>query len=266
MTHEQTRAMIIEIERRLQTMDPTMQIQNKIETDDIVSFLNQYQNMFIKDVYLSKNKVKDNKRLSSKLNDYLSTLRTTANIYKSIGFSQDTADYEIWFKIPSNYLSYIDSISDINSYIHSTTNPKTQLKVQNKYIDDVSDMYRVINEVYNKNFIMRNPIISDNMYVGNNPINQTMPINANLFTIIHDNYTDINYVRLNYIRMPKPIILDDDSACELPYECFDDLVQGTVDLYVSTKYKLSQPKAKSKQALTNFANLLDEAKKQEDEE
>lgn len=266
MTHEQTRAMIIEIERRLQTMDPTMQIQNKIETDDIVSFLNQYQNMFIKDVYLSKNKVKDNKRLSSKLNDYLSTLRTTANIYKSIGFSQDTADYEIWFKIPSNYLSYIDSISDINSYIHSTTNPKTQLKVQNKYIDDVSDMYRVINEVYNKNFIMRNPIISDNMYVGNNPINQTMPINANLFTIIHDNYTDINYVRLNYIRMPKPIILGDDSACELPYECFDDLVQGTVDLYVSTKYKLSQPKAKSKQALTNFANLLDEAKKQEDEE
>ena len=74
MTHEQTRAMIIEIERRLQTMDPTMQLQNKIETDDIVSFLNQYQNMFIKDVYLSKSKVKDDKRLSSKLNDYLSTL------------------------------------------------------------------------------------------------------------------------------------------------------------------------------------------------
>ena len=74
MTHEQTRAMIIEIERRLQTMDPTMQIQNKIETDDIVSFLNQYQNMFIKDVYLSKSKARDDKRLSLKLNDYLSTL------------------------------------------------------------------------------------------------------------------------------------------------------------------------------------------------
>ena len=43
MTHEETRAMIIEIERRLQTMDPTMQIQNKIETDDIISFLNQYK-------------------------------------------------------------------------------------------------------------------------------------------------------------------------------------------------------------------------------
>lgn len=256
MTHEQTRAMIIEIERRLQTMDPTMQLQNKIETDDIVSFLNQYQNMFIKDVYLSKNKVKDNKRLSSKLNDYLSTLRTTADLFSSVGFSQDITNYEMWFKFPSDYLSYIDSISSINSYIYSTTNLKTQLKVQNKYIDDVSDMYRVINEVYNKNFIMRNPIISDNMYVGNNPINQTMPINANLFTIIHDNYTDINSVRLNYIRMPKSITLDDNSACELPYECFDDLVQGTVDLYVSTKYKLNQPKTKKK----------NEDKEQEDEE
>lgn len=58
MTHEQTRAMMIEIERRLQTMDPTMQLQNKIETDDIVSFLNQYQNMFIKDIYLSKIKLR----------------------------------------------------------------------------------------------------------------------------------------------------------------------------------------------------------------
>lgn len=256
MTHEQTRAMIIEIERRLQTMDPTMQIQNKIETDDIVSFLNQYQNMFIKDVYLSKNKVKDDKRLSSKLNDYLSTLRTTADLFKSAGFSQDITNYEMWFKIPPDYLSYIDSISSIDSYIYSTTNPVSGLKVQNKYIDDVSDMYHVINEVYNKNFIMRNPIISDNMYVGNNPINTSMPINANLFTIIHDNYTDINGVRLNYIRMPKLITLDKDSACELPYECFDDLVQGTVDLYVSTKYKLSQPKAKKK----------NEDKEQEDEE
>nr|DAG33300.1 MAG TPA: hypothetical protein [Caudoviricetes sp.] len=32
--------MLIEIERRLQTMDPTMVVYNKIETDDLVSYFN----------------------------------------------------------------------------------------------------------------------------------------------------------------------------------------------------------------------------------
>ena len=125
MTHEETRAMIIEIERRLQTMDPTMQLQNKIETDDIVSFLNQYQNMFIKDVYLSKSKVKDDKRLSSKLNDYLSTLYTKQALQTNI----DRDGYTVIYTIPSEYLSYIDSTSTINSTLY--IKPTNAYKVHN---------------------------------------------------------------------------------------------------------------------------------------
>lgn len=249
MTHEQTRAMIIEIERRLQTMDPTMQLQNKIETDDIVSFLNQYQNMFIKDVYLSKSKVKDDKRLSSKLNDYLSTLYTKQALQTNI----DRDDYTVVYTIPSEYLSYIDSTSLISNTLY--IKPTNEYKVHNEYIDNIQDINNIINEVYNSGFIMRKPVITVSQYN-----------NERTLTVFHDIYTHIFNTDLFYIRTPQLITLDDNSACELPYECFDDLVQGTVDLYVSTKYKLSQPKAKNKQALTNFANLLDEAKKQEDEE
>ena len=247
MTHEQTRAMIIEIERRLQTMDPTMQIQNKIETDDIVSFLNQYQNMFIKDVYLSKSKVKNDKRLSSKLNDYLSTLF----VYKDLT-QIDEDDYHTMYNIPDTYLSYVDSISTVSNTYTGDTGTKN---IQNKYIDNIQDVNNIINGNYNLGFIMRKPVIAVSQYN-----------NERTLTLFHDTYTSIINTNLFYIRTPQPITLDDNSACELPYECFDDLVQGTVDLYVSTKYKLSQPKAKNKQALTNFANLLDEAKKQEDEE
>ena len=251
MTHEQTRAMIIEIERRLQTMDPTMQIQNKIETDDIVSFLNQYQNMFIKDVYLSKNKVKDDKRLSSKLNDYLSTLFVHQDLTQ---ISED--DHHTIYNIPDTYLSYVDSISTVSNIYTGDTNPKD---TQNKYIDNIQDVNNVINDNYNLGFIMRKPVIIISPKISQGDERTTL-------TVFHDIYTHILNTDLFYIRTPQPITLDYNSACELPYECFDDLVQGTVDLYVSTKYKLSQPKAKSKQALTNFANLLDEAKKQEDEE
>lgn len=248
MTHEQTRSMIIEIERRLQTMDPTMQIQNKIETDDIISFLNQYQNMFIKDVYLSKSKVKDDKRLSSKLNDYLSTLYTKQPLQTNI----DRDGYTVVYTIPSEYLSYIDSTSTISSTLY--IKPTNAYKVHNEYIDNIQDINNIINEVYNVGFIMRKPVITVSQYN-----------NERTLTLFHDTYTSIINTDLFYIRTPQPITLDDNSACELPYECFDDLVQGTVDLYVSTKYKLSQSetKKKNKDLANSISNLL---KGQEDEE
>lgn len=241
MTHEETRAMIVEIERRLQTMDPTMQIQNKIETDDIVSFLNQYQNMFIKDVYLSKSKVKDDKRLSSKLNDYLSTLFVHQNLTQ---ISED--DHHTTYNIPDTYLSYVDSISTVSNIYTGDTNPKD---TQNKYIDNIQDVNNVINGNYNLGFIMRKPVIIISPKISQSDERTTL-------TVFHDIYTHIFNTDLFYIRTPQPITLDNNSACELPYECFDDLVQGTVDLYVSTKYKLSQPKTKNK----------NEDKEQEDEE
>ena len=246
MTHEETRAMIIEIERRLQTMDPTMQLQNKIETDDIVSFLNQYQNMFIKDVYLSKSKVKDDKRLSSKLNDYLSTLiRYSKNLpISDIEFNNEytTGNNFISYDLPQDYLTYITSLSYIiNNYVENTI-----AEVKNKYIDNFSDLFNVIGNTDNYGCITRKPIVTTSLPSSS----------GRKLTLFHDIYTVVNGITLFYIKMPEPITLDDYSACELPYECFDDLVQGTVDLYVSTKYKLSQPKTKNK----------NEDKEQEDEE
>ena len=246
MTHEETRAMIVEIERRLQTMDPTMQIQNKIETDDIVSFLNQYQNMFIKDVYLSKSKAKDDKRLSSKLNDYLSTLiRYSRGLpISDIEFNNEytTRDNFISYDLPQDYLTYITSLSSIvNNYVENTIG-----EVKNKYIDNFSDLFNIVGNTDNYGCITRKPIVTTSLPSSS----------GRKLTLFHDIYTVITGITLFYIKMPEPITLDDNSACELPYECFDDLVQGTVDLYVSTKYKLSQPKTKKK----------NEDKEQEDEE
>ena len=252
MTHEQTRAMIIEIERRLQTMDPTMQIQNKIETDDIVSFLNQYQNMFIKDVYLSKSKVKDDKRLSSKLNNYLSTLYVLDHNCDLIVGSRD---YESFVQLPEDYLLYINSMCE---YKHDLFDNGFTLLVHNKYINDISDIRDVVYNIANTGFIMRNPIATDHIYYESH-INPSNPFLGQAFVIYHDIYSTIFNVTLSYIKTPKYIdIIGEpmDYACELPYECFDDLVQGTIDLYVSTKYKLSQPKTKKK----------NEDKEQEDEE
>lgn len=104
---------------------------------------------------------------------------------------------------------------------------------------------------------MRRPIATDHMYMEN--LDSSNLFHDQAFVVFHDQYTDISKVLLSYIRLPEHIdiiINPNDYMCELPYECFDDLVQGTVDLYVNTKYKLSQPKTKKK----------NEDKEQEDEE
>lgn len=48
---------------------------------------------------------------------------------------------------------------------------------------------------------------------------------------------------LTYIRQPNRFgIDDDDDACELPIDCFEDLVSGAVNLYLTYKYPGSNRK------------------------
>lgn len=62
--------------------------------------------------------------------------------------------------------------------------------------------------------------------------------------VIHDSYTNIDKLDLTYLRCPYKFNVinynDDDisrgathSQCELPYNCFDDIVAGAVDMYLS---------------------------------
>ena len=51
MSLQETRQLGIEFERRVQTMIPETEIVSKLDTETIYSFLNQYQDKFIHDIY-----------------------------------------------------------------------------------------------------------------------------------------------------------------------------------------------------------------------
>jgi hypothetical protein len=51
MTLQETRQLGIEVERRLQTILPTFKLENKIDTEDIYAFLNQFQKQYIDELY-----------------------------------------------------------------------------------------------------------------------------------------------------------------------------------------------------------------------
>jgi hypothetical protein len=65
MTLEETRQLGIEFERRVQTMIPETEFQRKLDTETIYSFLNQYQDKYIHEIYRNLDNIPSGTKLSA---------------------------------------------------------------------------------------------------------------------------------------------------------------------------------------------------------
>ena len=217
MTLDQTRKLGIEFERRLQTINENMKISDKIDTDDIYSYLNQYQDQFIKTIYLTQDNVKQGTKALAKLQDYLKTL-----------VKEQSYSYSESIVLPDNYLMYLSSNSVVTvSYL---TNNNSFI-IDNTIIKQ-SDAYKFKAEGFNKGRVLQHPIV----YLTDNTLH-----------LIKDEYTTPTLITLQYVSKPNYFDINTSTACELPYECFEDIVNGAVDLYFEYKYKINLAKQQPKQ-------------------
>lgn len=249
MTLEQTRQLGIEFERRIQTILPSTKTVDKIDTEDIYAFLNEYQNQFVKELYITKDRVQPNSNASNRIDDYLKTL---------IVWGECIPDEYNLFKL-DDFNMYIDSTSLIEgSYAkpYDEKDPQTQVWVGNDYIN--SHQYKqIMRDSYNKGKILRRPLL-----VMKNAGKGTT------FEVITDEYTKVIAIDIRYIKIPANFtILGDGVACELPYECFNELVNGAVQLFINYKRGgVSQPQTASKQPQKRSNQQNNQQDEQEDEE
>lgn len=211
MTLDETRQLGIEFERRVQTMIPETEIVSKLDTQTIYSYLNQYQDRFISDIY----KALDNIPTPSKPSAYVeSILRTLLRENKQ---SVSSVDNKYSVILPEDFGLYLSSKTIVDDSYSYKKQSKSDGAIPNVLVTKTAADQLLNNRPQDNMRIMRNPMAymqEGSMYV------------------MHDRYTTPKACHLSYYKIPKYMDLFKRSECELPMDVFEDLVSGAVDLYV----------------------------------
>lgn len=223
MTLNETRQLGIEFERRIQTMIPEKEF-DKLDTETIYSFLNQYQDRYIHDIYRNLDNIQSGTKLSSHVESVLQTLLKTSELIPAGNSNLIDTPLSIVCELSPDFDMYVRSTSIVsNTYNFKVSNNTNQgLKIiPNQFISQ-NDAWKLFETPNNTLRILRQPaaILSKNK------------AGECTLTVIHDRYTNIQKVGLTYYAKPAYFDIMTSTACELPMNVFDDIVSGAVDLYV----------------------------------
>lgn len=211
MTLQETRQLGIEFERRVQTMIPEKELVDKLDTETIYSYLNQYQDKLIHELYNSVDRIP-----TSNAESYIETLLNSMMV--SVELTPSETRPICRCELPTNFGLYIKSYSNVSStYRYKSTDTPSDGVVPNEIVS-VKDVNKIISRPQDSMRILRNPIVwlADDNGLG----------------ALYDRYTEPQTITVEYYKVPNYMNLMTSTPCELPMEMFETMVSGAVDLYV----------------------------------
>ena len=238
MSIQETRQLGIEFERRVQTMIPEKELQEKLDSDTIYSFLNQYQDKYVHEIYRNLDNIQSGTKLSAHIEAVLQAMlreddlsvsqaveNNTSSIEDSNGVVIANSGRSIVYKLPRKFYLYLRSLSKVGSTFSFKSNPSSNnssIRVIPNQLVSQNDVWKLIETPHDSLRILRYPAAILSTYNDNNPT----------LTVIYDQYTTPLGVKVIYYAEPQYFDIMTNTPCELPMEVFDDIVSGAVDLYV----------------------------------
>lgn len=238
MSIEETRQLGIEFERRIQTMIPEKEF-DKLDTETIYSFLNQYQDKYVHDIYRSLDQIPSGTKLSAHVEAVLQAmLRDEEMLITDNGVVQNISSIEdpngvsisdvgrsVIYPLSKQFYMYVRSVSKVSNTFSFKSNPdanNSSIRVVPNELVSQNDVWKLIETPHNSLRILRHPAAVLSKYSSDKPT----------LTVIYDQYTTPLGVKVLYYAEPAHFDLMTSTPCELPMDVFDDLVSGAVDLYV----------------------------------
>lgn len=237
MTLEQTRQLGIEFERRVQIMIPEKEYLEKLDSETIYSFLNQYQDKYIHEIYRNLDKMESGSNMTSSVESVLQCLLKEQEIKVTSAYNNTTSIYDpnsivvstgrsVTYPLDPAFYMYVRSVSKVSSTFNFKSSSNDEIHplrvIPNKLVSQ-SDVWKLIETPHNTLRILRYPAA---VYTPHTKTGKPT------LTVIYDQYTTPEAINVTYFVQPKPFDIMTSTPCELPFESFDDIVSGAVDLYI----------------------------------
>lgn len=172
MSIEETRQLGVEFERRIQTMIPEKEF-DKLDTETIYSFLNQYQDKYVHDIYRSLDQIPSGTKLSAHVEAVLQAMlddveiktdegaidMTDSAIEDPNGIIMDTGR-SIIYPLPETFYMYVRSVSNVTetfSFKSSTVENNYKIRVVPNELVSQNDVWKLIETPHNSLRILRHP-------------------------------------------------------------------------------------------------------------
>lgn len=200
-------------------MIPETEYSQKLDTETIYSYLNQFQDKFVHDAYKSLDDVQTQSKISTYIQTVLKGLveSDSTTLHKSIN-----NDFVYYAKLPEDFGLYLVSSTDVSeTYQYKTSTEDLSNGIVTNTIVPHHLWVQLTNSPLDSMRIIRNPIIQIR---SNN--------DGHYIDLLCDRYTTPLKVNITYYKVPKYMDLMTSTPCELSMDVFDDLVSGAVDLYV----------------------------------
>lgn len=222
MTLAETRQLGIEFERRIQQMSPEREFLDKLDTETIYSYLNQFQDKYIKDIYRSLDQIPADSNVASQIETIVASLLKSKTITEgsvSTVFGKNAKE----FLLPDDFYVYIESASVVSEMYNAK---KEGMIVANKLVSQ-ADALKLTSVAHDSLRVLRNPAV-----VLTDMKKNLEKKDVQTLTIIYDSWTEVTGLKVVYYKMPKQFDIMTSTPCELPLSAFDDLVSGAIELYL----------------------------------
>jgi hypothetical protein len=217
-------------------MIPETEYTNKLDTETIFSYLNQYQDKYIHDIYRNLDKISADSKLFAHIERVLQGMLKSVEITEGSDIQDNTSITDsngveiidtarsITYTLPTDFYLYLRSVSKVSKTFSfkSGNNDTKKIRILPNQLMSQNDVWKVIETPHDSLRILRYPVAVLGQYKGEHPT----------ITVIYDQYTKSNGIKVLYYKEPAHFSILTNTACELPMDAFDDIVSGAVDLYV----------------------------------